>query len=57
MRSLPFNRFVWMALALCLGCLLLPGCGTPDTANKSDRPWNTPRSWEHGLPSGINEGR
>ncbi|MBL9166842.1 MAG: hypothetical protein JNN07_03810 [Verrucomicrobiales bacterium] len=48
----------WLAF---LGCLVLvlgfSGCGTPETANKSDRPWNTPRSWEHGLPSGINEGR
>lgn len=35
----------------------MTGCGTPETANKSDRPWNTPRSWEHGLPSGLNEGR
>lgn len=49
------SSFLW--LAGLFGICLLTGCGTPETANKSDRPWNSPRSWEHGLPAGINEGR
>jgi hypothetical protein len=45
-----------LLLALSFGWFLT-GCGGPESANKSDRPWNTPKSWENGLPSGINEGR
>jgi hypothetical protein len=33
------------------------GCKTTEPDNLSSRPWNTPRGWEHGLPSSINEGR
>ena len=40
-----------------IALMALTGCGTPETANKSERPWNSPKSWENGLPSGINEGR
>jgi hypothetical protein len=49
-----------------LGCLLsgalfgLTGCATTNEAdqmNYSERPWNTPRDWETGLPSSINQGR
>lgn len=54
-----FQRFsrslVWVVLASL--ALTLVGCGGPEVASKSDRPWNTPRQWEHGLPSSINEGR
>lgn len=50
-----------IALILLGGLVLLTwtGCGTVegDARNASSRPWNTPKSWETGLPSTINEGR
>jgi hypothetical protein len=51
-------RLVLSLLLVTLGALFLPGCTTDETSeNASTRPWNQPRGWEHGLPSGINEGR
>lgn len=45
-------------LGLLLGLLALAGCATsPEEDNASVRPWNTPKSWETGLPSGMMEGR
>lgn len=32
------------------------GCVTDD-ASLSERPWNTQQNWEHGLPTGMNQGR
>ena len=40
-----------------LGLGLTTGCIGPDTENKSARPWNTPRPWEHGIPGSISERR
>jgi len=39
--------------------LLLTGCATTEDeqTNYSERPWNTPRDWETGLPSMMNQGR
>jgi hypothetical protein len=34
----------------------LAGCSTGDD-EYSTRPWNTPKSWENGLPSALTEGR
>jgi hypothetical protein len=36
---------------------IVTGCKSTEPENVSARPWNTPRGWEHGLPSMINEGR
>jgi hypothetical protein len=49
----------WLLLGLFLALVgLSSGCTTPETAdNESERPWNAPRSWEHGLPGFMNEGR
>lgn len=45
-------------LGLFAAALLgLAGCATSDTENLSERPWNSPKGWENGLPSTINEGR
>jgi len=33
------------------------GCKTTESENLSERPWNAPRGWENGLPTGMNEGR
>jgi len=56
-------RLTRCTLLLLLGLLVtggtfLTGCSTPETAeNESERPWSAPRSWEHGLPGFMNEGR
>lgn len=43
---------------LAFSAYLLVGCASPEAAeNESERPWNAPRSWEHGLPGFMNEGR
>jgi hypothetical protein len=48
----------------CLGFLFLlvvvlglVGCASTDSENMSARPWNSPKSWENGLPSAMTEGR
>ena len=33
------------------------GCATSDSEDMADRPWNTPKNWEHGLPPSMMEGR
>lgn len=48
------------ALALALLALLAccAGCATTDdTENTSERPWASPKSWEHGFPIEMMEGR
>lgn len=48
----------WLVLILFAGAwLALSGCSTKDPENVSARPWNSPKSWEGGLPSGMFEGR
>jgi hypothetical protein len=42
---------------LVLAGLLVSGCGTTEPENLSARPWNSPNSWEGGLPSSLTEGR
>lgn len=51
-------RMVVQALILGAGLLVISGCATTDDSeNLSERPWNTPKSWEGGLPTGMMEGR
>ena len=33
--------------------LLSTGCATTEQENMSERPWNAPKSWEHGMPTGM----
>lgn len=59
---MPLSRKSVQAIWLLLlaGALLgLAGCGTieGDAQNYSEQPWNRQRTWETGLPSGINDGR
>lgn len=42
---------------LVLTVSLLAGCASSDPDNLSERPWNAPKSWEGGMPSGMFEGR
>ncbi|HSU56225.1 MAG TPA: hypothetical protein VLT36_19355 [Candidatus Dormibacteraeota bacterium] len=42
---------------VCVTPLLLCGCASTEPENYSSRPWDSPRSWETGLPSALTEGR
>lgn len=44
-------------LLLVLLTVTLVGCASTETANESEMPWNTPKSWETGLPASVMEGR
>jgi len=50
------SRLLFLGLLLT-AILGLAGCATSDSENLSERPWNSPKGWETGLPSTINEGR
>jgi hypothetical protein len=53
-----FAHFRWCLLGLVVAATLgLTGCATNESDNLSERPWNSPKGWETGLPSTINEGR
>jgi hypothetical protein len=48
----------WTLLAWAALMLLSSGCATStESENLSSRPWNTPKNWEGGMPSGMFEGR
>jgi hypothetical protein len=53
------RHFHWLALAMLMGAMCaLAGCKTTDEAsNEASRPWNAPKTWENGLPSGMWERR
>jgi hypothetical protein len=55
----PFSTRKGVQVVLLLGFVLLAcvGCATTGEENLSARPWNSPYSWEHGLPTGMMEGR
>ncbi len=59
MKRFRLNRTftAFLGLALLAGAALLSGCQTTDPDNLSARPWNSPKGWENGLPSGMMEGR
>jgi len=46
-----------LAMVLFGAALAFTGCATTEPENLSERPWNSPRGWESGLPSSMNEGR
>lgn len=48
-------RRILFAIAALGSFLLISGCRTEDEL--IGRPWNTPKSWETGLPSAMTEGR
>jgi hypothetical protein len=51
-----FFKTLFCVAAACVLCALT-GCATTESENASVRPWNSPKSWEHGLPSAMTEGR
>jgi hypothetical protein len=42
-----------LALAVMAGGFFLTGCAHTEHENMSERPWNSPKSWEHGMPTGM----
>jgi hypothetical protein len=57
MRLLAIRVFLGLSLA-CLALLLTAGCASTQTnENRSERPWNTPKNWETGLPMGVGDER
>jgi hypothetical protein len=42
-----------LLLLLAVAALCSGGCATTESENQSERPWDTPQSWENGLPSGM----
>jgi hypothetical protein len=58
MKRLVSHSFPYLILALVLLAMGSSGCSTTtESENLSSRPWNTPKSWEHGMPGGMFEGR
>lgn len=55
MKAILTGLLSFLAFAALSG--VLTGCSTTEPENQSAIPWNSPKSWEHGLPSGINPGR
>ena len=51
-----FSRWLPLLLLATLA-LVMSGCASTESENASTRPWNTPKTWESGLPSSLNEGR
>jgi len=47
-----------LILALATTALLLgmAGCASTDES-MNEKPWNTPKTWETGMPSGMMQGR
>jgi hypothetical protein len=55
MKLCPSKRILVLLFGV-LALRFLAGCATNDE-RLSERPWNTPKSWETGLPSGMTEER
>jgi hypothetical protein len=56
-RLVPNVQFA-LLLFLAAFALCLTGCATTDEGdNASERPWNSPKGWENGLPGNMMEGR
>ena len=56
-KSVIHPRY-FLSLLLALVALGLSACATTEEPdNASVRPWNSPKGWEHGLPSTMTEGR
>lgn len=57
-RFLIITLRAFLLLAFAASALVLGGCATTDgDDNASVRPWNSPKGWENGLPSNMQEGR
>jgi hypothetical protein len=45
-----------LALAGAAVLLGMAGCASTDES-MNERPWNTPKNWETGMPTGMMQGR
>ena len=55
---LPLARWFLLLVLLAAAGLGAVGCkSTGDNENDASRPWNAPKTWENGLPSGMWERR
>jgi hypothetical protein len=50
-------KSILFLLAVIAVGLAASGCATTESENLSSRPWNSPTTWQNGLPTSINEGR
>lgn len=50
------SKVLLVSILTVLLAPFLPGCATNDE-RLSERPWNTPKSWETGLPTGMTDER
>jgi len=57
MKTLPGHSRSLFLLLLALGAMVMSGCASTEPDNLSERPWNSPKGWENGLPSTMTEGR
>ena len=52
-----FSFRLALLLVVAVTPLMVTSCASTDSEdNASARPWNAPRGWENGLPSGMTEG-
>jgi predicted small secreted protein len=55
-RATLVIRFLLLMVALAAAALTT-GCNTPEPGNQSSRPWNSPKSWEGGVPGMLYDRR
>ncbi len=57
--KMPVKVLERLVLALCFLTLAVgfSGCATTDDENLTERPWNTPKTWETGIPQSMQQGR
>lgn len=52
------RAIILLVTIIGITCFSGVGCKTnQDPENMSARPWNSPQTWEHGVPAAIYEGR
>ncbi|MCX6906187.1 MAG: hypothetical protein NTW03_22445 [Verrucomicrobia bacterium] len=58
MRFFPcLSRWFLLTLLAAAVGLCFAGCKSTEPENEALRPWNAPKGWETGLPSGMMEQR
>lgn len=55
-RFLRLGRCLLAIVALAT-LVLVTGCGSTEPDNQSTRPWNSPKSWEGGVPGMLYDRR
>jgi hypothetical protein len=56
MKALLNRQFLLLTLTV-LSIFAASGCATTEDDNLTERPWNTPKTWETGIPQGMMQGR